>query len=230
MKKLILSFLFSIFVAFNISIANSTDFTISQISDELFSSKLYDRSYKIDCTVPRSHLRVVKVLHKTMDGKTKKGVLIVNKAIAQDIKEIFEQLYLNNYPIEKIRLVDEYDANDESSMTDNNTSSFNFRFISNTNRVSKHGLGLAVDINPLYNPYVFYVNKKIHVEPVAGATYADRSKKFPYKIDKKDLAYKLFKKRGFIWGGEFSKRKDYQHFEVTDDFVKRLYPSNLKVK
>ncbi len=226
MKKFVISFLLSICVVLNVSLANANDdFSIISISDELFSSKLYGRSYKTDCNVPQSDLRVVKVLHKTLDGKTKKGELIVNKAIAKDVKEIFEQLYLNNYPIEKIRLVDEYEANDELSMEDNNSSSFNFRFISNSKKVSKHGLGLAVDINTLYNPYVYYINDKLYVEPKNASKYADRTKNFSYKIDKNDLAYKLFKKHGFIWGGDFSKRKDYQHFEVTDELVNTLYPS-----
>lgn len=59
-----------------------------------------------------------------------------------------------NYPIERIRLMDDYNADDETAMRDNNTSSFNFRFISHSTKVSKHGLGLAVDLNTLYNPFV----------------------------------------------------------------------------
>ena len=65
----------------------------------------------------------------------------------------------------------------------------------------------------------------MYVEPKNASKYADRTKNFSYKIDKNDLAYKLFKKHGFIWGGDFSKRKDYQHFEVTDELVNTLYPS-----
>lgn len=79
---------------------------------------------------------------------------MVNKAIAEDVLAIFRQLYEAEYPIEKVRLVDEYDADDEASMSDNNSSAFNFRFISHTTKISKHGLGMAVDINTLYNPYV----------------------------------------------------------------------------
>lgn len=45
-----------------------------------------------------------------------------------------------NYPIERIRLMDDYNAVDETAMRDNNTSSFNFRFISHSTKVSKHGL------------------------------------------------------------------------------------------
>lgn len=59
-----------------------------------------------------------------------------------------------NYPIERIRLMDDYNAVDETAMRDNNTSSFNFRFISHSTKVSKHCLVLAVDLNTLYNPFV----------------------------------------------------------------------------
>ena len=39
-------------------------------------------------------------------------------------------------------------------MSDNNTSAFNFRTIAGTDIVSEHGMGLAVDVNPFYNPQV----------------------------------------------------------------------------
>ena len=135
------------------------------------------------------------------------------------------KLYEAGYPIEKIRLVDEYNANDETSMRDNNSSSFNFRFISHTTKVSKHGRGLAVDINTLYNPYVKEVNGKLNIEPATAGEYTDRTKEFPYKIDTEDLCYKLFTEHGFEWGGNWKTVKDYQHFEVPDDVVRILYPN-----
>ena len=94
-------------------------------------------------------MRYLHVLHKDLNGKTHEGEIICNVYIAADLLDIFQKLYAANYPIEKIRLVDEYDADDERSMRDNNSSCFNFRFISHTTKVSKHGLGLAVDINTL---------------------------------------------------------------------------------
>ena len=42
-----------------------------------------------------------------------------------------------NYPIERIRLMDDYNAVDETAMRDNNTSSFNFRFISHSTKSIK---------------------------------------------------------------------------------------------
>lgn len=188
------------------------DFYISEIPDDIFA-KMQGKSYKEDCTVPREDLRYVHVRHMGFDGEAKDGELVVNKAIADDVLAIFEELYKADYPIEKVRLVDEYDADDEASMSDNNSSAFNFRFISHTTRISKHGLGMAVDINTRYNPYVKTVDGKLSIEPANGADYVDRSKDFQHKIDHEDLCYKLFKEHGFTWGGDWTHSKDYQHFE-----------------
>ena len=196
----------------NTETQKTSDFYISKIPDDIFE-KMQGKSYKADCTVPRDELRYVHVLHMGFDGQTKEGELVVNKAIADDVLSIFEELYQADYPIEKVELVDEYNADDEESMSHNNSSAFNFRFISHTTKISKHGLGMAVDINTLYNPYVKTVDGKLSIEPANATAYVDRSKDFPYKIDHDDLCYKLFKKYGFTWGGDWTHSKDYQHFE-----------------
>ena len=204
-------------------VTNASDdeqqFYITEITDELFD-KMYGKSYKENCTVPRADLRYIHVLHKDLDGNTQEGEMVVNKFIAQDVLDILRKLYNASYPIEKIRLIDEYDASDEMSMRDNNSSSFNFRFISYTTTVSKHGKGLAVDINTLYNPYVKMVNGSLSVEPATAVEYTDRTKNFRCKIDHNDLCYKLFKQHGFEWGGDWESAKDYQHFEVPDDVIR----------
>lgn len=202
-------------------------FSVTTIDDTTFT-RMKGKTYKNNCTVPLSELRHVKVLYKNKAKQTLKGEIVCNKHIADDVAEIFYELYKANYPIERIRLMDDYNADDETAMRDNNTSSFNFRFISHSTKVSKHGLGLAVDLNTLYNPFVLTVDGKLHVEPETALKYVDRSKNFDYKIDENDLAYKLFIQHGFEWGGHWKTRKDYQHFELPDDKVKELYPNNKK--
>ena len=156
-----------------------------------------------------------------IDGKTHTGELIVSRLIADDVLDIFKQLYEAGYEIEKIRLIDEYDADDEKSMSDNNSSAFNFRYISYSTKLSKHALGLAVDINTLYNPYVKYVDGRRNVEPANAEKYTDRSIEFPYKIDHDDLCYKVFAEHGFEWGGDWEHAKDYQHFEMPDEWIQK---------
>ena len=190
------------------------NFYAKEIDDEIFA-RIKGKSYKDDCVVPREDLRYLHVLHIGFNGETHEGEMICNAKIAGDLLDIFQKLYEAKYQIEKIRLVDEYNADDETSMRDNNSSSFNFRFISHTTKVSNHGMGLAVDINTLYNPYVKEVDGKINIEPATAGDYVDRSKNFPHKITHDDLCYKLFIQHGFEWGGDWKNVKDYQHFEKT---------------
>lgn len=188
-------------------------FTVSKISNSVFK-RMYKKSYKENCTVPKDSLRYIRILHTDLDGNTRIGELVVNKSIADDVKTIFYKLYLHGYPIEKMVLVDEYEADDNASMADNNSSSFNYRVVEGTNHLSKHSLGLAIDINPRYNPYIHTLNGQTVCSPENGSDYVDRTKDFPYKIDTEDYAYKLFLKYGFSWGGSWNNSKDYQHFQV----------------
>ena len=163
-------------------------------------------------------LRYVRVLYIDFDHKEQEGELICNKAIAQDMVEIFYELYLNEYQLERICLIDDYNGDDTLSMADNNTSCFNYRVVDGTDSLSKHAYGLAIDINPFYNPYVVFGRNpdgSNYISPPGSETYADRSKDFPYKIDENDLCYKLFKAHGFTWGGDWNSCKDYQHFQKT---------------
>ncbi len=184
------------------------------IPDNIFAL-MQGKSFKANCTVPRCSLRYLQCLHVDKDGKIFVGEMVVNKRVADDVLDIFYQLYQAKYPIEKMLLIDYWNADDERAMRDNNSSSFNFRFISHTKTVSKHGKGLAIDINTLYNPYHKVLrNGKEVIEPATGKPYLDRTKKFDYKIEKGDLCYRLFTAKGFKWGGDWSRSKDYQHFEL----------------
>lgn len=190
-------------------------FECSGITDEIFI-RMYGNSYKEDCTVPRDSLSYLTVTHYGFDGEVHTGEMVVNQAIAEDVLEIFRELYEIRYPIEKMRLIDDYGADDERSMADNNSSAFNYRVISGTTKLSNHSRGLAIDINPLYNPYVHSNTGEEACEPANATPYVDRSLPFDYKIDEDDACYRIFTEHGFSWGGSWSRSKDYQHFEKTD--------------
>ena len=161
-------------------------------------------------------LRYVHILHYDFEGNSVEGELICNALIAQDLVEIFYELHRNEYMLEKVLLIDEYNADDTASMEDNNTSCFNYRVVEGTQTLSRHAYGLAVDINPLYNPYITYEKDGTEiVSPAAALDYADRSARFAYKIDDEDLCYKLFTSHGFTWGGNWNQSKDYQHFQKS---------------
>ncbi|MDO4949674.1 MAG: M15 family metallopeptidase [Bacteroidales bacterium] len=188
-------------------------FTCTEIPDDIFNL-MQGRSFKANCVVPRSELRYIRVLHKNAHGESVVGEMTLHQSIATEVLSILKELYQASYPIERMRLIDYYEADDEQSMRANNSSGFNFRYISHTTKVSVHGHGKAVDINPLYNPYhkVLKDGREV-IEPANGAAYLKRDKVFPYKITKEDLCCRLFKKHGFVWGGDWVNSKDYQHFE-----------------
>lgn len=187
-------------------------FASSEIGDALFA-RIYGKSYKPDCTVPRSELRYLRVLHRNLAGETLLGELVCNEAISGDLLEIFRVLYDAAYPIERMVLIDEYDAQDGPSMRANNSSAFNFRFIAGTGVLSNHSRGMAVDINPRYNPYVKTNGGRTIIDPAEAAPYADRTRDFPYKIAEDAPCCREFLRHGFTWGGHWKSLKDYQHFE-----------------
>ncbi len=187
-------------------------FTIDTISDEVFA-RMQGRSFPEGCTIKRSDLRYLRVLHRNADDSICQGEMVCNKAIAEDLIDIFRKLYEAHYPIERMRLIDDYDADDEASMNDNNSSCFCYRVVDGTKKLSNHARGLAVDINTRYNPYVRQRNGRWLISPEKGKPYADRSKRFQYKIVEGDLCHRLFLEHGFKWGGSWQTMKDYQHFE-----------------
>ena len=192
--------------------AFAQDFYHQEITDDIFA-RIEGKSFKANCTTPREDLRYLRVLHYNLDREVLQGELICHKDIADDLLAIFQELYKAAYPIERMVLIDEYEADDEASMRDNNTSAFNFRWASGMQRLSSHSTGMAIDINPLYNPLVKERGGHTLFYPSTAAAYIDRTKFFPYKIEKGDLCYRLFKKYGFSWGGDWRSSKDYQHFE-----------------
>ena len=187
-------------------------FYSTEISPEI-ENRIAGISYQENDNIALFDLRYIRVLYYGFDGETHIGELIVNQSIEADIIEIMKELYENQYPIEKMVLVDEYGADDESSMEDNNTSAFNYRSVNGSTSLSKHSLGLAIDINPRFNPCVRTIDGELSIEPANGTAYTDRTQKFPYKITENDLCYRLFTEHGFIWGGNWNSLKDYQHFE-----------------
>ncbi len=189
-------------------------FYYEPLSPEI-KEKITGVSFHENENITYDDLRYVKVLYVDFNGNTQEGELICNKAIAQDLVEIFKELYENAYQIDKIRLIDEYGGDDDLSCEDNNTSSFNYRVVAGTDNLSKHALGLAIDINPFQNPYITYPNGVERISPAGSEPYADRNSGLPHMILEGDLCYNLFIEHGFTWGGHWKTLKDYQHFQKT---------------
>ena len=201
MKKVIAILFTLIPLALN---AENDGFASSPVPDAIFQT-MQGKSYPKGCKTKRSDLRYITLIYIDEQGKTRQGELICNKLIADDLIDIFRELYRQKYPIHSVRIIDEYGGNDEKSMSANNTSCFNYRVTSNGG-LSKHARGMAIDINPLWNPCIHISDRNAgKIEP------SNASRK--HKIDKNDLCYQLFIKHGFRWGGAWRSLKDYQHFE-----------------
>ena len=185
------------------------EFSVQMVPPEV-EARMRGCSYPDDARIPLSELRYLRLSHYDFDGCPQTGEMVCNAAIAEDLREIFQALFEAEYPIRSIRLVDDFGASDEASMQADNTSCFNYRTRTGQSRLSNHALGLAVDINPLENPYV---GRNGRVEPQGAERFSDRTADFPHKIDREDLCYRLFRAHGFSWGGAWWSVRDYQHFE-----------------
>lgn len=189
-------------------------FVIEEIGDEVFARMRY--SYTPNPHVGRADLRYLRLLHRDARDRIVLGEMVCHRRIAADLVAIFRQLYDAHYPIARMVLVDEYRADDETSMRANNTSCFCYRTVAGSSKVSAHAMGMAVDINPLYNPYVKRrANGKLFVQPANAEPYIHRERRFDYKIERGDLCHRLFVQYGFTWGGAWRTLKDYQHFEKS---------------
>jgi len=156
-------------------------------------------------------LRYIRLKYWDFEGEEHEdGELIVSEQLAREVAGIFYALYEAKYPFTSIRLVDDFGepGDDNLSMAANNTSAFNYRFVTGTDTLSLHSYGDAIDINPMLNPYI----DGERVAPENGAAYADRTLGLPGMIGHDDLCYKLFTENGLKGGGDWDEGKDYQHF------------------
>ena len=188
-------------------------FSYTSLSNEHIE-KIMGKSYQSNNKIQLEDLAFLQITYWGFDDKEHLGELIVNKKVAEEVAEIFKELHKEKFPIDKIRLIDEYDGQDDLSMADNNSSAFCYREIADSNgKLSNHGYGIAIDINPIQNPYV----KNDTILPKEGEGYLDRNNIRKGMIVKGDPCYKAFKKRGWDWGGEWKSLKDFQHFEINSN-------------
>ena len=199
-----------------------TYFTQPEITEgDAIYNRIYGKSFPTTGEVKLADLRYLKMLYVDYNGDTRCGEMIVNAKIADTTLDIFATLYQEKYPIERMELIDNYwdtDGNttDRKSILANNSSAFCYRTIAGTDEISNHAYGLAIDINPHDNPYVWCNEdgspKLETLDAHEQEMMVDRGNKL-HAITKGDVVWQTFADAGFDWGGDWKNPLDYQHFE-----------------
>jgi hypothetical protein len=170
-------------------------------------------SWHRGCPVAPAQLRRLRVTYWGFDRRAHTGTLIVNARAVSPLMGAFSRLYAKRFPIRRMRPIDAYGGNDERSLAADNTASFNCRYAiaSGPKRWSAHAYGLAIDVNPVENPYL--LNGRVH--PRAGRAYLDRSRVRRGMAVRSGLLVSAFASVGWQWGGRWASSPDYQHFSAT---------------
>ena len=149
-------------------------------------------------------LTLINVLYRSTDDRIHRGQIMTNKAIEDEIKQMFRFMLDKEFVIAKVIPMVKYNWNDSLSMDDNNTSSFCYRNVS----YSKHATGMAIDINPRFNPLRWKNSDKPNQPNGATLDTTINGTLYP-----SHPVVKEFRRLGFRWGHTFSKYYDDHHFE-----------------
>jgi hypothetical protein len=170
------------------------------------------------CPVALSGLRLLTVSYRGFDGHSHAGQLIVNRAATGPLTRSFRRLYALRFPIRHMAIADFYGPRRGRPRDGDVTASFECRQAvpspctggRGTGTWSMHAYGLAVDVNPLENPYVGCGQSR---DP-ATRPYFDRSRHRRGMVGSRAVG--AFRAAGWGWGGAWSgNTKDYMHFSST---------------
>lgn len=168
------------------------------------------------CPVPLERLVLLSVPYVDFeDNEHNDGELVTLDVAAEFVSNLFAQLHARRFPIAKIRSVHHYGGSDDESMSDNNTSCFNHRPVEGTTMASLHSYGLAIDINPMHNPFVQFDELKgtATIHPATGWQYLNRHNRKPGMVDEEIPS--IAAEQGFsVWGGKWTTPIDYHHFQT----------------
>ncbi len=172
-------------------------------------------SWKEGCPVALADLRYLRLSFIDFSGAVQQGELVVAADVADAIVGVFRSLFEAGFPIERMQLVDDFAADDDLSMAANNTSAFNCRAVTGGTGYSQHSYGNAIDISPIQNPYVRVRDSGTLILPPEGAAFTDRTDVRPGMIVAGDVVTAAFASIGWVWGGDWTSLKDYQHFSAN---------------
>lgn len=178
------------------------------IPDDVFA-RMHGVSWRGDdprCP-PRDALAYVEADHRTLDGGDARGELVVARRIADQAVALLRRLWAIGFPIARMQLIDDYGADDDRSMAADNASAFCFRTVAGTDLISQHAFGLAIDLNPVENPWV----KPEKFVPAEGAPFLDRVDLRPGMIVRPGPVVRVLDELGWEWGGDWRHARDHHH-------------------
>ncbi len=181
-------------------------------TEPLFQDTIVDAAYTFEEAIAGTkapeeitrQLELIEVYYISIDGKIHKGQVLTNKSISKEIGELFEFMLREGFVIEKAIPVVKYGWSDSLSMEDNNSYSFCYRNIS----YSKHAQGMAIDINPRFNP-LRWKNSDRPNQP-SGAVLDTTVNG---TLHPRHPVVKEFRRYGYRWGHTFTRYHDDHHFE-----------------
>jgi hypothetical protein len=182
--------------------------SIHPIADNI-ETEMRQFSWRPGCPVAISDLRLIRLTYWGFDSAVHTGELVVHESIASEVSRIFGELFAIRFPFFSMKRIEAFSGDDDASMNANNTSAFNCRVIKGRKTYSRHAYGLAIDINPVQNPY----DNGTTVSPPSGQSYLSRSSEIMGMITAQGPVVSIFYKYGWKWGGAWKRTKDYQHFE-----------------
>lgn len=175
-------------------------------------AQLRKTSWHPGCPVGLGGLRYMRIAYWGFDHHAHLGELVANASAAPALHRAFANLFAAKFPIRQMRLVDRYGGSDYASIQADNTSAFNCRDATGSSHWSQHAFGLAVDINPIENPYVYANGTTTHA---ASRPYLDRSHARPGMAIAGGTLVHAFDAVGWGWGGRWPLPTDYQHFSAN---------------
>ena len=190
------------------TVAPQFQFSSVEIGPDL-AQRINPTSWRDGCPVELTELRYLTVSYWGADGAVHEGELMVHRDVVEDMRIVFGAMFADQFPINQMRLVDDFGGDDDESIAANNTSAFNCRPVTGGTGWSRHAYGKAIDINPLWNPYVV----DGEVLPPTGAPFVDRRTLLPGMISDGDVVVRTFDELGWRWGGRFQSLVDWQHFD-----------------
>jgi hypothetical protein len=164
-------------------------------------------------------LAIVRISYVDFTGTMRAGQIVVLDVLAEPVANIFADLLKQRFPIESVRLMNQFNGDDDASIAQNNTSGFNDRNVAGTASLSMHAYGAAIDLNPVQNPAIETLKGKLVVSPPSGQAFLNRTRAAPGMAES---VSSIFRRYGFTeWGGNW-RLKDYQHFQVPRKIISQL--------